>query len=401
MRFVPKAAATVRGTVLGAVLGLGIIAASAAPALAAASGVYADRIVVGQSAALNGSVAELGMAMREGLLAAFKEANDAGGVKGRKIELMTKDDEYRADRALANAEELILTEGVFAMIGSVGTAPSMSAMQLANDMGIPFIGAFTGAPALRQPELDYVINIRASYDQEAELWIERLTADLQAKRIAILYQDDAFGISGVRAVKKALEKHGLTLVAEGSYYRNTTAVKTALLTIRKANPEAVLIVGAYRPAAEFIKLSRSLGMDPRFVTTSFVGGEVFSQALAAQRTGVAVTQVMPLPQDESLPLVQQYQAAMMAVSDKARPDTVSLEGYVAGRLFLEVLRKIEGEPTQRAFIDTLYKVGSFDLGGFTLTFGKGDNQGSDTVTLTVIQDDGTVKKVESLAAAGG
>ena len=166
MRVVPKAAATV----LGAVLGLGLFAASPAPALAAASGVYTDRIVVGQSAALNGTVAELGMAMREGLLAAFKEANDAGGVKGRTIELLTRDDAYRADRALANAEELILSEGVFAMIGSVGTAPSMAAMQLANDMGIPFIGPFTGAPALRQPDLDYVVNIRASYDQEAEAW---------------------------------------------------------------------------------------------------------------------------------------------------------------------------------------------------------------------------------------
>ena len=401
MRVVPKAAATVLGTVLGAVLGLGLFAASPAPALAAASGVYADRIVVGQSAALNGTVAELGMAMREGLLAAFKEANDAGGIQGRKIEMLTRDDAYRADRALANAEELILTEGVFAMIGSVGTAPSMAAMQLANDMGIPFIAPFTGAPALRQPDLDYVINIRASYDQEAEAWIERLTADLDTKRIAILYQDDAFGISGVMAVRKAMEKHGLSLVAEGSYYRNTTAVKTALLSLRKADPEAVLIVGAYRPAAEFIKLARSLGMDPRFLTSSFVGGEVFSQALAAQRTGVVVTHVMPLPQNETLPLVQQYQAALKAMSDKARPDTVSLEGYVAGRLFLEVLRNIEGEPTQRAFIDTLYKVGSFDLGGFTLSFGKGDNQGSDAVMVTVIQDDGTPRQVENLAGAGG
>lgn len=396
MRFVPKAATTVRGLILGA----GLFAASAAPAYAAASGVYADRIVVGQSAALNGTVAELGMAMREGLLAAFKEANDAGGVKNRRIELVTKDDEYRADRALANAEDLILTEGVYAMIGSVGTAPSLAAVQLANDMGIPFIGAFTGAPELRHPDLDYAVNIRPSYDQEAEAWIERLTADLDAKRIAILYQDDAFGISGVKAVKKAMEKHGLSLVAEGSYFRNTTAVKTALLSIRRADPQAVLIVGAYRPAAEFIKLARSLGMEPRFLTSSFVGGAAFSQALAAQRAGVVVTQVMPLPQDETLPLVQQYQAALKAMSDKARPDTVSLEGYVAGRLFLEVLRAIEGEPTQRAFIDTLYRVGSFDLGGFTLTFGKGDNQGSDAVTVTVIQNDGTLKRVESLASAG-
>lgn len=393
MCFVPKAAA--------AVLGLGLFAASALPGFAADRGVHADRIVLGQSAALDGMVGQIGTEMRLGLQAAFKEANDSGGVKGRAIELISLDDKYRPASALENTEELILTEGVYAMIGAVGTAPAEVAAPLSQDMGIPFIGAFTGTNFLRQSEFTNVVNIRASYDQETEIWIERLTADLGVKRFALLYQDDSYGIAGLNGVKKALEKRGLSLVAEGSYYRNTTAVKTALLEIRKAEPEAVLIVGAYRPAAEFIKLARSLGLTPHFVNMSFVGGEILAQALAAQRAGVIVTQVVPSPLDTSLPLVQNYQAALTALDEKARPGAVSLEGYIAGRLFLEVLRNIEGEPTQKGFIETLYRIGRFDLGGFVLTYEQGKNQGSDAVYLAVIQDDGTLRQVESLAGAGG
>ena len=175
MRFVPKAATTV----LSAVLGLGFVAVSTLPGFAADPGIYADRIVLGQTAALDGTVGQLGTEMRAGLLAAFKEANDAGGVNGRKIELVSLDDRYRATTALANTEQLLFTEGVYAMIGAVGTAPSEAAAQLSQDMGIPFIGAFTGSDALRQADYTNVVNIRASYDQETEAWVERLTAILK------------------------------------------------------------------------------------------------------------------------------------------------------------------------------------------------------------------------------
>ncbi|MFN3460184.1 MAG: ABC transporter substrate-binding protein [Oceanibaculum sp.] len=397
MRFVPKAATTV----LSAVLGLGFVAVSTLPGFAADPGIYADRIVLGQTAALDGTVGQLGTEMRAGLLAAFKEANDAGGVNGRKIELVSLDDSYRATTALANTEQLLFTEGVYAMIGAVGTAPSEAAAQLSQDMGIPFIGAFTGSDALRQTDYTNVVNIRASYDQETEAWVERLTADLGVKRFAVLYQDDSYGISGLNGVRKALEKRGLKPVAEGSYFRNTTAVKTALLTIRRAEPEAVLIVGAFRPAAEFIKLARSLGVEPHFVNMSFTGGEMLAQALAAQRAGVIVTQVVPSPLDSSLPLVQAYQAALTALDEKARPGAVSLEGYIAGRLFVAVVGSLDGEPTQRGFIEALYRIGRFDLGGYALSFEQGKNQGADAVYVTVIQGDGTLKQVERLPGAGG
>ena len=204
---------------------------------------------------------------------------------------------------------------------------------------MPFLGPFTGADFLRHPSLQNVVNVRASYDHETEAWIEHLTSDLGFSRIAILYQDDSFGRAGLKGVQQALEKRHMELVAEGTYKRNTTAVKRALLTIRKARPEAVVLVGAYKPCAEFIKLAQRIDMKAVFVTISFVGSKALSQELGAAGEGVIVTQVVPLPEDTSNALVARYQRALSASNSDTEPGFVSLEGYMVGRLVVEALHQ--------------------------------------------------------------
>ena len=209
----------------------------------------------------------------------FNEANATGGVNGRRLELVSYDDGYEPEKAIANTKRLIDENGVFALVGEVGTPTSNAAQPIATEAGVPFIGPFTGAAFLRNPSLGNVINIRGSYDQETEAWIEHLTTDLGVSRIAILYQDDTFGRAGLSGVSKAMEKRGMKLVAEGTYERNTTAVKTALLAIRKADPEAVVMVGAYKPCAEFIKLAHRLKLNAVFVNISFVGANALAKEL--------------------------------------------------------------------------------------------------------------------------
>ena len=132
----------------------------------------------------------------EGILASFSEANTVGGVNGHRLELVSYDDGYEPERAIANTKRLI-SEGVFALIGEVGTPTSSAVQPIAAEGGVPFIGPFTGAAFLRNPSLGNVINVRGSYDQETEAWIERLTTDLGVSRIAILYQYDTFGRAGL------------------------------------------------------------------------------------------------------------------------------------------------------------------------------------------------------------
>src|SRR5215472_4243972 len=285
--------------------GLAIAFSTAAVAGSALAdpGVTPDKIVFGQEAALDGPASALGQGMRDGINAAFAEANKAGGVKGHKLELISADDGYEPTKAIAAAKKLIDEDKVFALVGSVGTPTSAAVEPIAAEAGAPFIGPFTGAEFLRDPAKAHVVNVRASYFQETEAMVQHLTEDLGVKSIAIFYQDDSFGQAGLAGVKKALEKRQMQLAAEGTYERNTTAVKSGLLAIQKAKPEAVIMIGAYKPCAEFIKLAQQIKLDAVFVNISFVGSDALAKELGPAGTGVVVTQVVPFPEDPSIDLV--------------------------------------------------------------------------------------------------
>ena len=381
---------TIRLWPLSAVILVSLIAGASAE-----DGVFKDRIVFGQVAALKGPAQALGQGMRQGIVAAFEEANRAGGVSGRKLELMSTDDGYEPEKTIAATKKIITEDKVFALVGAVGTPTSKAGQPIATAAKVPFIGPFTGAEFLRNPFNRYVVNIRSSYFQETEAWIEHLTKDLGITKIAVLYQDDAFGLAGLEGTKKAMAKRNMTPVALGTFKRNTTAVKSALLDIMKGQPEAVVTVGPYKPIAVFIKLARQLKMDAVFIAISFVGSDSLAEELGSQGAGVVISQVVPSPWDRSLPVVVAYQAAIAAVEPNAKPGFVSLEGYLVGRLLIDALKRIPGEPSREALLDAIEKA-PFDLGGVALKFSAANNQGSNKVYFTILQPDRSFKPVSKL-----
>jgi ABC-type branched-subunit amino acid transport system substrate-binding protein len=366
----------------------------------AEDGVSDGKIVFGQVAALQGPAQALGQGMRQGILAAFDAANRAGGISGRKLELKSLDDGYEPEKTVEATKRILDEDKVFALVGAVGTPTSKAGQPIATVEKVPFIGPFTGAEFLRNPYNRYVVNIRSSYFQETEAWIDHLVKDLAISRIAILYQDDAFGLAGLEGVQRAMAKRNMSLVAEGAFKRNTTAVKSALLDIMKARPEAVVTVAPYKPVAEFIKLAHQVKLQAVFVAISFVGSDSLAQELGDQGTGVIVTQVVPFPWDATLPVVKAYQGAIAAVDSNAKPGFVSLEGYLTGRLVVEALKRIKGEPTREALLDAI-AAAPFDFGGVTLSYGPMKNQGSDRVFFTILQADGTFRPVTRLVKAEG
>ncbi len=365
-------------------------------ARAAEIGVSSDTILFGQVAALSGAASALGQGMRKGIEAAFLEANRAGGVHGRQLKLISRDDGYEPDRSVVETQRLIADDKVFALIGAVGTPTTSRTAPMASAANVPFIGPFTGARFLRDPGLANVVNIRASYGAEAEAWVKHLTEDLHLSSIAIFYQDDSFGQDGLAGVKHALEKRGLELTAEATFERNTIAVRSALRTLKRAEPQAVVMVGSYRPCAEFIRLARKDGFNPVFVNISFVGANALAAALGPEGAGVIVSQVVPFPWDTSLKVVADYQAALRALDPPATPDFVSLEGYLAGRLAAMALERIGPLTTRRALLASVNDNGRFDLGGLTMAFGSDNGVKDPRVFLTVIQPDGSFRPVDRL-----
>jgi ABC-type branched-subunit amino acid transport system substrate-binding protein len=373
---------------------------AALPAAHAEDGVSADKIVLGQAAALTGPAAALGQGMKLGLEAAFAEANKAGGIKGRKLELKSVDDGYEPTRSIGVVKKLLEEDKVFAIIGTVGTPTAAAILPIATNAGVPMIGAFSGVEFLREPYKPLVMNVRASYYQETEAMVEHLTKDLGYTRIGIMYQDDGYGQAGLAGLQRALEKRGMKLTGEGTYERNTVAIKTALLAVRKAKPEAVVMISSYKPAAAFIKLAREIKFDPTFVNVSFVGSDALAKELGSNGAGVVVTQVVPFPLDNKIPVVGRYQAALKSVAPDAKPGFVSLEGYLVGRTLIAGLEKIDGAPTRKGLIEAVQKASPIDVGGMKLSYSTTSNRGSDQVFLTVIQADGSLKAVDRLQKAG-
>lgn len=382
---------------------VGLLAASfflcsLASASAAEVGVFEDRVVFGQSAAFSGPAQELGKNMRRGIRAAFREANDRGGVHGRRLELVSLDDAYEPEAAIANTRRLIEEEQVFALIGAVGTPTSRSATPIAADAEVPYIAPFTGAAFLRDPQWTNIINLRASYYQETEEMVARLTGDLDIQRIAVLYQDDSFGRAGYRGVRRALDRRNMDAAALAVYPRNTTAVKTALLELRRRTPEAVIVVGSYQPVAAMIAWSRHIGFDPVFITISFVGSNALAQKLGSEGAGVFVTQVVPFPLGTEPRIVDRYRNALAVHAPDAEPGFVSLEGYLAGRLAVAALERSGTDVDRTGFLDSLRRTEPIDIDGFELRYDD-DNQGSDLVFVTAIGRDGRYRPISHLGEA--
>ena len=342
-------------------------------------------IVLGQSCALSGPAKNLGLEMRAGLLAAFSQINDHGGIRGREIILISRDDGYEPDRAVKNTNSLIYDDQVFALIGAVGTPTSKAVAPIINDSRIPFFAPFTGAEFLRKPFQKYVINVRASYYQEMEKLTSYLIDEKKVSRIACFYQNDSYGFAGLEGIEIALAKRGMKLVSKGSYERNTVAVMGGLKDICQEKPEAIVLVGAYSACAEFIKLSKNRTTEEViYCNISFVGTESLREALGGYGENVIVSQVIPSPYDVEIPLIQDFLKAMKKYQHDSSISFTSLEGYIAGALFGEIALAVKGEFTRKKFVSTMESVGHFDLGGVVLQFGPDDHQGMDAIYLTQI-----------------
>jgi branched-chain amino acid transport system substrate-binding protein len=350
----------------------------------AEEGVTQNEIVIGMSNALSGPASGLGTQLKAGATAYLDKINAAGGVNGRKIKLISYDDGYEPEQTAAMTRKLIEQDKVFALFGYVGTPTSAAAIPFATKMGVPYIAPFTGAEALRNPVQKLVFNIRASYFDETEGMVERLTKDLGIKKIGVFIQDDGYGNAGKAGVSRALNKRGLTLTGEGKYTRNTTDVDAGLASIKAASPEAVILVGTYKACAEFVKKAKASGFNPKFLNLSFVGTSNFIKEAGSAGEGVYITQVMPSPFDNDSAIVKQYQAVLKKVDKKAEFDFISLEGYVDAVILVDALEKSGSNLTRASFLGALEGL-NIDLGGIKVAFSPTNHQGTDSIFYTIVK----------------
>ncbi len=342
-------------------------------------------IVVGQSVPLSGSNKDLGNDIRSGALALFKRVNDAGGVNGRKIELVSLDDANDTKRSEANTKQLLESNNPIALFGYGSATLSRPALPYVEAAKIPFFAPFTGADPMRKFNR-YVYNHRAGYGDELEKIVEHYTT-FGIKKFAVLHHPDAVGNENLNAVQRALKSRELAPVAIAAATRTQTDLSKEVAAVAKADPDVVILTTLYKTSADFVKLARKQGMGAQFVSTSFAGSSSLANALGGEGLGVAMAQVTPSYFRRSVPIVKEYQAAMEAAFQKKDFSYQSLEAYIAAKVLVEGMRRAGPQLTRDSLLRALDGIQNFDVGGYVVSFSPTNHNGSSFVSLTILGRD--------------
>jgi ABC-type branched-subunit amino acid transport system substrate-binding protein len=365
------------------------LAGAAALVVAPGLRAQADRILLAQSAPFTGPAAQLGIQFHQGAKLAFEQANAHGGANRRPIELARLDDGYEPDRCVENTKKL-LAEDPLALFGYIGTPTSLAALPLATAAKAPFFAPFTGAMGLRQPFNRYAFHLRASYNDETALIVKQLTS-LGLNRIAVFWQNDAYGKAGLDGVELALAAQNLKPVAQATVERNSVNVAQAVKTLVAAKPDAVVQISAYKSCAAFIRAARAAGYGGTFYNVSFVGTQALADELGKDGAGVVVTQVMPSPYTTTKPIVREFLEAVKKGGADYQANFSSMEGYRAARVFMEGLKRGPARPTRDSLIAGLEAIGTENFGGFNVSFSPTDHVASKFVELSMLTGDGRVR----------
>jgi len=357
-------------------------------------GLTDSTITLGMSAPLTGPNGAYGLDMRQTVQAYFDQVNKAGGINGRKLELVALDDGYETDKTIVNTKTLLNDKHAFALLAYYGSSPTTEAMNTVfGPAKVPLVGTISGASTLREPissnpNSRYMFNVRASYADETEAIVSQLVS-LGLKSIAVLYQNDGFGKSGLDGVTAALKKNNLAPTAVGSVERNSVDVSKALAPIAKANPQAVIMVTLYKPTAAFVKAMKKAGQNPMFMTLSPVGTEQLVQELGTDARGIGISQVVPYPWNDVVPVVRDYQRVA------AKPGAYSyygMEAYLMARTMVEGLRRAGKDLSRDKLVSTLESMSGVDFGGYRVNYNGNSHQGSRFVELTVVGPGGKILK---------
>lgn len=370
---------TSRRKFMAASVGLGIAAARAADA--------GPDLVMGQSAPLSGPFASLGQDYRSGALLAFDEANQGGGISGRRIRLVTLDDGYQVDQAVRNAHELIDSHGALCFFNHMFTNTVLATVPIALKAGVPYVGPYTGHADLYRNDKPLLFVTRASFAAELEK-ILSYVASIGYKRVAVVYYANPVGQELVHDVIAGLASRGVQLIASASMALGGTA-QPAASAIAQREPDAVILGVSGNDAVSFIRAQLGMQVRPVYFARSLVGSKLLHQQLGPLAAGVVVSQLVPSPFKAATPAARDYRRLLAQRDAMAQPSFVEFEGFINARLMIAALKKSAPSFTRESLARALSNLGRVDLGGYIVEFDDRHHVGSQFVELTMLRADGS------------
>ncbi|MEP6791486.1 MAG: ABC transporter substrate-binding protein, partial [Ramlibacter sp.] len=274
-----------------------------------------------------------------------------------------------------------------------GNVLALNKNRILEDANIALVAPYTGAQDLRDPMSAQIFHIRASYTDETARMVEHLYT-VGLRRFAVMYQDDPFGKSGLAGAEKSMEKLGLKPVARGGYDRTKPEdVDAAVAAIAPANPDAIIMVSVNRASAAFIKKMREKGSKARLFSISVVNfKELLKNAGEDNARGIGISQVMPYPYSQLVPVAREFQTLMKKYQPEKVVSYASMESFIGAKILVEAIRRSGGNPTREKIIAHLEKMNSYDVGGFKVSFSPDNHVGSRFVEVTVIGPGGKLMR---------
>lgn len=372
---------------------------------------WGEDFKLGMSAAFTGPLGGLGIELYRGSMAYFSEINEQGGVNNRKISVIPYDDGYNPIATIQNTVKLVEDEHVYLLFNYVGTPTLTRVLPMfknnrLNDTLLFF--PYTGAQQQREKTFGrQVFNLRASYSQEIEALVDNLVK-VGRNRIALFYQIDPYGRSGLESAKSSLARHNLDVVAETVYFPGVKfdgSMKDQVEKLRAVGPDAIICVGAYQACAAFIRDARDAGLNVPICNISFSDVDSQMRYLSAAgkergkdyTKGLIYSQVFPSYEETSLPAVAEYRRLMdkwhvmppsNLVGAEHNPSgysTVSFEGYMNAKVLVEILKRADPWANRPNLVYIVEGMRLPDVGiGVPVDFGSGNRQGLNAVFLTTV-----------------
>lgn len=370
-----------RGGVCG-LLAAGLLAGIGADAVAAGA------IVLGQSLPLSGAAFPIANRVQSGARALVERVNGAGGIQGRRLELVTLDDGGEPARLSANLSRLVREHGAAAIVNCLGERACLQAAATTRELGVPLVGPLSGSAALRSQEVRHVYSLRPDDRQEADALVRQLRS-VGVDRVALLVDGDE--PARERALAEALQAAGIAARLAAAKPQ-PASLKAALADAADAGAQ-VLVVNLGALSLELLareEASWPQGLPGTLAALSSPGLTQLTRLWRGRVMGF--TSVVPTPELSQLPLAREFERDADA---HVGPEAVSFEGlaaYLHLRLCAEALRRsgARGDPPRLA--DAIEALGNTDFGGWPVHFGPGRRQGSDRVEIGLRGRDGKLRR---------
>ena len=366
----------------------------AGTAVLAVSSARAEEVKIGFVNGQTGPIAETAqelVKLTEGYIAMV---NAQGGLNGNRLKLVSRDDAYDPKKTPGLVAEVVDQEKAVALVNSAGTAPTLAVLKsgVLKRARVPLVGVFSGAEAIRAPGSEEIFHTRPTYGEEIRS-IARLASTLGLHRIAVLYQDDAFGQGIMHSISASEKEFGLKVETKAGYKAGTKDFSPHARQIEQAKPQAIFLMGVPDAAYQFMKAYNAPVGSAQIYALSFVTPKLLTGiAGEAKVRGVGISQVVPNPNSATLPLIKDYQQFLKSDYGKGiLSSPVALEGYLNIRLVVDAIRMSGPHPTGEKVMQSLASMQHYRIGGFPIDFSNDNRSGSNYLDIAVIGRNGRLQ----------